>query len=269
MQQFSFAHNIFADGHPYIEGFLGFSLLPSAGARRNASNYEAAVINILGYQYAKFVSSRVLMAIGKHRDRKVTIRPRPIPDPDPKVAEVERLYNAEAVATNERDAIRKGDPDPAPGKEVWEDKTVGTGLGSDVVITFNPGVYADAMGQAPVNLVGRSDYALLHELVHAMADVSGMRADRMGAPAGYDNLEEFTAIVVANVYRSENGEGYGMLVGGHGGQTLPVLLTGSQAFYNRHSSYMEQVCLNHGWLAKELKQATGISHNPFVYCAGV
>jgi hypothetical protein len=269
MQQFSFAHNIFADGDPFLKGFLGFSLFPSADARRNASNYEADVIYILGYRYAKFVSSRVIMTIGQHADKKVTIRPRPIPDPDPKVADVERLYNAEAEPANLRDAIRKGDPDPAPGKEVWEDKTVGTGYGSDVVITFNPGVYADAMGQAPVNMLGRSDYVLLHELVHAMSDVSGMRADRMGAPAGYDNLEEFTAIVVANVYISENGEGYGSLVGGHGGQTLPVLLTGSQAFYNRYSSYMEQVCLNHVWLAKELKKATGIKHNPFVYCTSV
>lgn len=262
MQQFSFAHNIFADGDPYLKGFFGLSLLPSAEARRNKSNYEVAVINILGHQYAKFVSSRVIMTIGQHPNRQVKIRPRPIADPDPEESEESRLYNAEAVPTNRLDAIRKGDKNE-------EDKTVGTGTGSDVVIRYNPGIYADAMGQAPLNLVGRSDYALLHELVHALGDVSGVNAKRMAGPAGYDNLEEFTAIVVANVYRSENGEGHGILVGGHGGQKLPLLLTGGQAFYNRYSSYMQQVCANHPRLAKELKQATGISHNPFVYCTGV
>lgn len=252
MQQFSFAHNIFADGDPFLKGFLGLSLFPSAEARRNASNYEAVVIYILVHQYAEFVGSRVMMAIGKHRDRKVTIRPRPILDPDPKVPETEfsRLYNASAGATDPRDARSAGE-------------------GSDVAIMYNPGVYADAMGLAPDTTAGLSDSILLHELVHAMSEVSGVLADQMGAPTGYDNLEEFTAVVVANVSRSENGQGYPKLREGHGFGTLPVLLTGSQAFYNRYSSYMEQICANHPWLAKELKQATGISHNPFVYCTSV
>ncbi|MGC2221915.1 MAG: hypothetical protein WA624_05885 [Methylocella sp.] len=156
MQQFSFAHNIFADGDPFLKGFLGLSLFPSADARRSASNYEADVIYILGNQYATFVGSRVMMAIGKHRNRKVTIRPREIPDPDPKVPEFTRLYNASADPTDPRDARSAGGPSPAPGQD-WDGKTVGTGFGSDVVIMYNPGVYADAMGQAPVTTAGLSD----------------------------------------------------------------------------------------------------------------
>lgn len=266
MQQFSYTHNVFADGDTYLKGFLGLSLFPSSEAKRNASNYESVISYMLGALYGKFVSSRVLMAIGQHKNRKVVIRPRPIPDPTPTVADDERLYNATAAPADRCDAFPKGTDCPAPGKEPWEDKTKGTGIGSDVVVDFNPGVYADAMGQAPVNLLGRSDYVLLHELVHALSDVSGTNAGSMGAPTGYDNLEEFTSIVVTNVYISETGGGYGSLVGGHGGQRLPVLLTGSQAFYNRYSTYMNQVCSNHPWLTNELRKATGISHNPFIYC---
>ncbi|MGH6813313.1 MAG: hypothetical protein ACREDM_13585 [Methylocella sp.] len=272
MQQFSFTHNIYADGDLYLKGFLGFSLLPSSEARRNKSNYETDIVYMLGKLYAKFVSSRVLMAIGQHQNRTVTIRLRPIPDPNPEVAEVERLYNATTEPSDSADTFRQGDQFTpyVPGKEPWQvAPIVGTGKGSDVEISFNPGVYADAMGQAPLNLLGQSDYVLLHELVHAMSDVSATRASGMGGPAGYDNLEEFTSIVVANVYISEVGGGYGRLVGGHGGERLPLLLTGSQAFYNRFSNYMEQVCANHPWLAKQLKQATGIAHNPFVHCSGV
>jgi hypothetical protein len=64
MQQFSFTHNVCADGEPYLRGFLGLDWCPSAEAKRNASNYEAVIIYMLGQLYGKFVSSRVLIGIG-------------------------------------------------------------------------------------------------------------------------------------------------------------------------------------------------------------
>jgi hypothetical protein len=198
----------------------------------------------------------------------VIIRPRPIPDPDPKVLDDVRLGNAETELANTRDATLEGKPYVPPGKDEWDGKSFGTGLGSDAEILFNPGVYRDAMGQVPpFTPFEHPDCGLLHELVHAMSAVSGTAAQEMGGPDTYKNLEEFTACVVENVYRSEHG--YGVLRGGHGYEIMPLLLRGSQAFYNRYSNYMQQVCANHPWLAGELHKATGIAHNPFVFCTGV
>jgi hypothetical protein len=161
MQQFSFTHNTYADEDPFLKGFLGLSLCPSAEAQRNASNYEADVVYLLRKLYAKFVSSRVLIRIGQYQNKKVIIRPRPIPDPDPTQLwddkEV-RLYGADTVPSNSSDAAPKGTEwkPVVPGKEPWQvkDKIVGTGLGSDAQILFNPGIMRT--GRAP-HLV-RLDY---------------------------------------------------------------------------------------------------------------
>ena len=47
------------------------------------------------------------------------------------------------------------------------------------------------------------DEILLHELVHGLSSLVGRLADSMAGPAGYSNLEEFTAIVISNLYASE------------------------------------------------------------------
>lgn len=213
--------------------------------------------------------------IASHGNRNVVIRPRAIPDPSPDEDELERFYQATTSPSSQVDATHAGEAAPAPGKEPYEDPTKGSGQGSDALIEFNPGVYQDAMGAKPGNAsgqmywarVGRSDRVLLHELVHAMSDVAGVNAKTMTGPDGYDNLEEFTAIVISNVYAAETSGGTPPnLAGGHGGQVLPLLLHSSLAFYNRYKKYMQNVCDNHLRLVRLLKTATGISHNPFVFC---
>jgi hypothetical protein len=272
MRQSSVCSNIYVDGNPYLKGALGLSWAPSAAAKRNASNYEAVLDYMLSFLYTKFTSSRVILAILHSPRRKVIIRPRPIPPPDRTLPEEQQKYDqynagARVEDSKRKDAFLKGEPAPAPGKDETEDRTLGTGLGTDAVVLFNPGVYADAMGQSGTLVFRRSDHVLLHELVHGLSDVSGVSAEMMGAPAGYDNLEEFTAIVVTNVYVSEIGGPISDLVGGHDGRRMPPKLNSGQAFYNEYPEYMQTAYANHRWLTRELKSGgNAISHNPFVYC---
>jgi len=267
MQKWRFASNMSVDGSAYLSGLLGLSLFPSNEAKRNAVNYEADVLQVLSYLQSRFTSSRIIMQISHHPSKQIVIRPLPIAPPDPKVPDIERLYNSFVEPSSKVDAIRQGENAPAPGKDPDEDRTQGTGKGSDAVIKFNPGVYADAMGMAPVYPFGRSDYVLVHELVHALSDVSGVNAETMACPDGYDNLEEFTAIVMRNVYESEVSGSGARLWGGHDGRPLPLLLVSGSGFYNRYKAYMEAVCRNHPLLCRELKTGTNITHNPFVYCS--
>lgn len=273
--QSTVAQNIYVDGRAYLKGALGLSWFPSAEAQRNKSNYEADLNWMLRFLYAKFTSSQVILQIAFHRNKNVVIRPRPIPAPSADEDDFSRVYNADTIPSSAKDAVRAGQAAPAPGKDPIEDPTKGTGAGSDALVEFNPGVYKDAMGAAPGDResglfwarMGRSDCVLLHELVHAMSCVSGVDAGTMAGPEHYDNLEEFTAVVISNVYAAETG---GVtppnLAGGHGNQVLPLLLRDSRAFYNRYRRYIQDACDNHPALAQQLKKATGISHNPFIYC---
>jgi len=273
----SVAANLYSDGRPYIRGAFGLSWFPSAEAQRRKADYEADIDWMLRSIYSRYTGSQVILRIAFHRNKNVVIQPRSIgPHPDePDEDEFSQEYNATTQVSNLADATRKGDDAPAYGKDPIEDHTKGTGLGSDVLISFNPGVYKDAMGPTPKDHLSqkywegldRSDCVLLHELVHAASDISGVNAEHEAAPDHYKNLEEFTAIVIANVYFADVcGAMPTNLVGGHDGTVLPLLLKDSQAFYNRYRQYMQNACDNHPELAKALKAATGIAHNPFIYC---
>lgn len=90
---------------------------------------------------------------------------------------------------------------------------MGTGAGSDSEIHFTPqeptpvcgsGVVASACrlrGQAEHN----ADETLLHEMVHSMRQMLGQSQRYPTVVSGYDNDEEFFAIVITNVYISEKG----------------------------------------------------------------
>jgi hypothetical protein len=89
-------------------------------------------------------------------------------------------------------------------------KVKGTGKGSDVKLHFTPGIFAskDRTKRAPCDTGGgygsASDVILFHEMVHS---VRRMGAHQMAWPTegkllAYGNIEEFLAIVAANVYLS-------------------------------------------------------------------
>ena len=87
---------------------------------------------------------------------------------------------------------RKGDD--------WDRTRLGTGSGTDVTVYFTSQDHLKEL-----NLPGnRPDEVLLHELVHALRMMKGMSLCRF-MPDDYDTVEEFHAILVANIYRSECG----------------------------------------------------------------
>ena len=146
------------------------------------------------------------------------------------------------------------------------------GKGSDVTINFNPGVCGDAGGLGLSSAGWSSDEVLFHELVHAMSCIEGTDTTFVPflSPLGdlmydsFDNLEEFTAIVIANVYRSECGRRG--LRASHKGKHMMELEASGQEFYNFYQQDMKQMCMFHRMTARELKRAVNIPFNPFVYC---
>jgi len=72
----------------------------------------------------------------------------------------------------------------------------GTGTGSAVDIFF---LQADPLGF--FRRTNSTDDMLLHELVHALRMVSGVDSP-LGVSGGYENQEEFLAVLVTNMYRS-------------------------------------------------------------------
>lgn len=95
----------------------------------------------------------------------------------------------------------------------------GTGAGSAATILFTPGVFVRLQRFLGVATRGNApDEVLLHEIVHAMHDMHGFASCRplVGSLGAYENLGEFYAISIVNVYCSERNR---PLVGGH---TIPT-----------------------------------------------
>jgi hypothetical protein len=75
-------------------------------------------------------------------------------------------------------------------------RIVGTGLGADSRLAFNPSVSQELAGPGM-----KKDQFLFHELVHAIRQNQGLTTmTAMGS--GFDLREEFYAVVIANIYIS-------------------------------------------------------------------
>ena len=118
----------------------------------------------------------------------------------------------------------RGDPDD-PTTDVDErenavkGKGTGTGKGSDATIKFTPGIYGQA-GCHPEGTYGsKADEVLFHEMIHALRMMQGKyNAIPLGDRYyGYENEEEYLAIIATNVYMSANGVDNDGLRGGHDG----------------------------------------------------
>ncbi len=90
----------------------------------------------------------------------------------------------------------------------------GTGKGTDSTVYYSPWVWPDqgnALCNEDNNAGNSSDEVLLHELVHSMEQVEGkldqceVYPPRFDPTYATDNVAEFFAVLVANLYSSETG----------------------------------------------------------------
>jgi hypothetical protein len=169
---------------------------------------------------------------------------------------------------------------PNPKVPVQPDKAPFAGFSGkhDALIRFNPQMWTPPQVAAAgfvsaakfVQAPGiRADEILLHEMVHGLRQMRG--TTDMHKPVdypNYDTVEEFMAIVVANVYRSEV-KRPGLRMDHHGFQPLTAGLEDPQKFLDApgaggesNRSRMLQLKKDHPDFVKDLKQAPA-AFNPF------
>src|SRR5262249_2212673 len=124
-------------------------------------------------------------------------------------------------------------PNTATGG-VLPGNSVGTGTGSDVLIRYSPDTWKGASADKPGS---DGPEILFHEMCHGVRQMNGkMYCSSMADNPGYDTYEEFFAIVVSNMYRSE--KGMNVLRKDHGGfQPLPPELTDPDKFLQSGSNW--------------------------------
>ena len=83
---------------------------------------------------------------------------------------------------------------------VGDTPVIGTGKGSNVRVWYTPAMWADR-SRGPASA---PDEVLLHELIHASRQVSGV--SRRRSVRKYDNEEEFIGIMIDNIYLSEKNQ---------------------------------------------------------------
>ncbi|HVS40163.1 MAG TPA: M91 family zinc metallopeptidase [Gemmataceae bacterium] len=168
--------------------------------------YETAVAELLATLRKTWTGWAVLRALYDRRknrrkeDQDVWIVPFSAQDrqDQPTAMAFTRAVNDADATARYQQGYRGGTDDPKTRRDDRYDRAPyqGTGVGSSSVIHFNPRGYQ------------RPDCALLHELVHAVRNMSGVR-DRIPTEHAlyyYDNQEEFYPDVVEIAYLSERGE---------------------------------------------------------------
>lgn len=179
---------------------------PPTDAAFDADAYVASV----GRTLTVIRASRVGQAVMRHLWKRVEIRPW-----------VRRGRTASARALRRRDALPAGAPDryDSDSGHTRHDDTGhavdwvprGTGRGSDVRIEFTPALYLAPNAPIPVSASypRYGDCVLLHELVHAARMMWGVVQTLRFEPArdervwGFRNSEEYYAVLIENMYRSE------------------------------------------------------------------
>jgi len=104
-------------------------------------------------------------------------------------------------------ATAKGAPLPANGGGVVRDAAgrmmFGTGGGSNSVIWYTAGTWSE--NRRPSGPGHQPDEVLHHEMVHASRQMRGVM-NQMPVNKGYDNIEEYLAVVLTNIYMSDKGQ---------------------------------------------------------------
>ncbi len=112
---------------------------------------------------------------------------------------------------------------------------IGTGRGAETVVEFHPAGFLEAARRHSAKWAGQTpDVVLLHELTHAMRGARGLQNNRsMYGDLRMSNYEEFCALLVENIYRSERKQKLRL---GHGAKPAAEVAADSDVeFYKRYA----------------------------------
>jgi len=165
-------------------------------ATREADRYELHVLELIARINQADSGRAVLRAIRRQSNRMMMIQPY-----------VGKAINAKAKAVDLKAATRKRRRVGGRGSDR------GTGTGSDTDVFFSSGYFKKSdikplLGiPNPPKMPGiLPDEVLLHEMFHGLRHMAGLRRTRrVPFQPGYDTMEEFFAILIANLYSSECG----------------------------------------------------------------
>lgn len=169
----------------------------------------------------KWTGWAVFCEIWRQRDKIMKIQPyldgmmalSPTDTKEQAVKKLRENFNATAGPTDwekatpkGKDVLYCGGPNQNKKIEGWK----GKGKGSDSIVKFTPDMWvtsdvAAAFGAGNASGPGvQKDEILFHEIVHGMRQMKGtMQCGATPDNPGLDTVEEFMAIVISNVYRSE------------------------------------------------------------------
>lgn len=185
-------------------------------ALAEADKYENQILGLLN-RISQTQTGRVLLqALGKLSHKTMVIKPEIDQSPVGKT-------NAFAEAENLHDARKKGKPVLLPLGNTVLNVGEGTGLGSNTTIYLTPNQWADdKLSKDMKDLLGFDSYPgiwaddiLVHEMVHGLRQMAGVNYQK-GVPLQkkkiggervncYPNIEEWFAVLIQNIYRSECG----------------------------------------------------------------
>jgi hypothetical protein len=258
-------------------------------------NYYLDTMLILTKLRWKWTGWAVMCEILRQRNRVMKIQPylagvESLSSTDTKQQAIDKLkknFNATAGPTDWSKSAPKGQTvlqcgGPNQNKPIKEDflfffqrDMKGDGGGSDTIVKFTPAMWVTpdvtaAFGAASAAGPGvKKDEILLHEMVHGMRQMAGTsRCAATPDNPGLDTVEEFMAIVISNMYRSEMGL-TDLRADHRGFVALSPDLTNPQAFIDKDkdkatSNYrrLMQLKTEHPELCNNLKKVPA-AFNPF------
>ena len=187
------------------------------------AQYESMTQDVVRLIAATPAGRIVINAINGARGS-VTIRPMPPAS----------NYNSITIPNTPAAANAKTrDPLPMCGN------TACTGAGSDITIFYSPSMWFDPLNEDAVAGGGNylPDDVLFHEFVHALRGMLGLWD--LSLILQFDNIEDFYAITLTNIYLSLNHRG-GSMRGSHAQhwEPLSVLIT-DKSYYVRYFDHID------------------------------
>ena len=183
-----------------------------------AADFEKANIALLeqlrSSSWAAWSLLAAISALGGKTGKKMTIKPFNTLDPNFTFEQ-----NAYAQPVDPGKATPKGKPILAcsdnPKASIKAGQVLtdpqgrpypGVGGGNDTEVRFNPLMWTPPPGGGAVAPGAEADEILLHEMTHGLRQMRGkMLCSGVYDHPSYDTIEEFIAILVSNMYRSERG----------------------------------------------------------------